>query len=152
MSMLVSGGTNRVVNPNASCWIGLQFKPSAAGTRSGILAVNDNAQQNAQAFLLSGTGVAPNSGPQGPAGATGATGATGAGAIGAAGATGATGGRGPAGNVELVTCKTVTKVINGHKKTVQPVRLTPKRKISAGTYTLTLTENRRTTRTVITIR
>ena len=97
--------------------------------------------------------------------------------------------------MELVTCKTVTKVINGHKKTVQqcttklvsgPVkfttqsvkatlsragkvyatgsatishkgtpaslRLTPKRKISAGTYTLTLTENRRTTRTVITIR
>jgi hypothetical protein len=57
---------------------------------------------------LSGTG---GSLPQGPPGTNGATGTT--------GATGATGAQGPPAKIELITCKTVPKTVNGKRRTHQ---------------------------------
>ena len=64
--------------------------------------------------------IAQSSGPTGPTGGSGATGATGAtGAAGAAGPTGPKGATGPAGQIELVTCKALTKKVKGKKQTKQ---------------------------------
>jgi hypothetical protein len=92
-----------------SCWIGVQFAATAAGPRAATLSFGaNNTYPPTATVALTGTGVAPNSGPTGPPGATGATGAT--------GSTGATGPQGPAGMVQLVTCKTITKIVKPHKK------------------------------------
>ena len=87
------------------------------------------------------TPYAPATGATGPQGPTGAAGATGtAGKTGATGATGATGRQGPAGEVELVTSRTVTTGKGKRKKTVQkcttkltssPVKFTTTRDVSA---------------------
>ncbi len=42
---------------NASCSISIQFTPTASGTRTGVLTVNDNGQGGSQAINLSGTGT-----------------------------------------------------------------------------------------------
>ena len=125
-----------------SCWIGVQFNASTTGSQTATLNFGtSNAAPPTPTVALSGTGVAPNSGPTGPPGPTGPGGATGAtGAAGATGATsptgatgttGATGPTGPAGprgaagkngKIELVTCRssrsTVTKTVHGKRSRV----------------------------------
>ena len=57
----VSGGTCTAggsIAPAASCTIGVAFKPSAAGTRSGSLSVGHNAGSGRSSASLSGTGIA----------------------------------------------------------------------------------------------
>ena len=117
-----------------SCTISAQFTPSTTGSRTAAIALSDNAS-TASMISLTGNGIAPNSGLTGAIGLPGATGAAGAsgatglpGAMGTAGASGATGRpgttgtagpNGPAGEVEIVTCKSVTTGKGKHKKTLQ---------------------------------
>ena len=117
-----------------SCTISAQFTASTTGTRTAAIALSDN-ESTASTIPLTGNGIAPNSGLTGAiglAGATGAAGASGAtglpGATGTAGASGATGHpgttgaagpSGPAGEIEIVTCKSVTTGKGKHKKTLQ---------------------------------
>jgi hypothetical protein len=113
----------------ADCFVGVRFTPGAAGPRSATLTLGaSNSNPTPAALSLLGTGVAPNSGPPGATGATGPLGATGAtgplgatGATGPSGATGATGPTGPAGRdgeVELVTCRSVSaRSSHGHATT-----------------------------------
>jgi hypothetical protein len=54
-----------------SCSIELEFTPAATGARPASLQLADNAAGSPQPFALSGTGVAPNSGPKGDPGAQG---------------------------------------------------------------------------------
>jgi parallel beta helix pectate lyase-like protein/collagen triple helix repeat protein len=74
----------------------------------------------------------PDVGPTGPQGATGPQGVTGsqgpAGQAGATGVTGASGPSGAAGQVELVTCKTITKTtkVRGKRHTVRTQKCTTK--------------------------
>ncbi|CAB4915681.1 unannotated protein [freshwater metagenome] len=70
-----------------TCEFQVSFSPSAAGARSGSLQLVSNEdsalqlvsnEDSASSVELSGTGVAPGAGPQGPAGPKGASGAQGA--------------------------------------------------------------------------
>jgi hypothetical protein len=63
--------------------------------------------------VLSGTGVAADSGPAGAEGAAGIAGSQGSG--GPQGPQGPAGARGPAGQIRLITCRTVTSVIHAHR-------------------------------------
>ncbi len=117
-----------------SCTISAQFTPSTTGSRTAAIALSDN-ESTASVITLTGNGVAPNSGltgaiglpgTTGAAGATGGTGLPGAtgtagarGTTGLPGATGTAGPDGPAGEVEIVTCKSVTTGKGKHKKTLQ---------------------------------
>jgi hypothetical protein len=47
------------LNPNSSCFIGLQFRPTSAGAKSANVNITDNASGSPQPVALSGTGVAP---------------------------------------------------------------------------------------------
>jgi hypothetical protein len=109
-----------------SCAITARFTPAtAADGLQATITLSDN-EPAASTITLTGNGVAANSGPTGPtgspgpAGTNGTTGAQGpAGTNGTTGAQGPAGPRGPAGEVELVTCKSVTTGKGKHKKTVQ---------------------------------
>jgi len=126
-----------------SCTITTRFTPAATGAREATIALSDN-ETSPTNVVLSGTGVAANSGPAGPIGPTGPigdTGTTGAagtngttgatGAQGPAGPQGAAGPRGPAGQIELVTCKSITTAKG--KKTVQKC----KTKLTSSPVTIT---------------
>ena len=145
-----------------SCTIAARFTPATTGEMTASIALSDN-EPSATVIALSGTGVAANSGPAGPTGATGQTGATGpsgppgaTGPTGVAGSTGATGQagingtngangtdgtngtQGPAGQIELVTCKSVTTGKGKHRKTVQKCAT----KLTSSPITFTTTETR----------
>jgi hypothetical protein len=91
------GCAGKVVQSGASCRLGVRFSPSGTGSRTATITLVDN-ESTPGAISLTGTGVAPNAGPQGPQGQTGPQGPAGAtGATGPAGATGATGATGPVG-------------------------------------------------------
>lgn len=47
------------LGPNSSCTISVTFTPTAAGTRTGSVTVDDDAQGSPQSFALTGTGVLP---------------------------------------------------------------------------------------------
>jgi hypothetical protein len=88
-----------------TCAIDVRFGPtatSATNGRSATLTLTSNDPGSPLAITLQGTGGQL---PQGPPGSNGKTGATGP--------------RGPAGEIELVTCKAVTKGKGKHKKTTQ---------------------------------
>jgi Collagen triple helix repeat (20 copies)/FG-GAP repeat len=122
----------QALQPEQDCWIGVQFTASAAGLRTATLSFGaNNAPPPAPTVVLSGTGVAPNSGPPGPTGATGPQGPAGptgsTGSTGAQGPAGPTGSQGPAGNngeVELVICKPVRTEKGKHKKTSEKCTIT----------------------------
>ena len=123
---LIDDECQAAVGVGQSCSFGVRFAPQGSGASGAALSITSNAAGAPMTVQLSGTGGAlPQgvAGPGGPAGQPGATGATGTtGAAGAAGATGATGPRGeqgPAGRIELVTCKPVTKIVKGQPHTVQ---------------------------------
>jgi hypothetical protein len=54
------------VSAGASCAISVTFKPTAAGRRTGILSISDNATDSPQTVGLSGTGLALTHGPHPP--------------------------------------------------------------------------------------
>jgi len=85
----------REVVPGESCALSVRFVPSEAGAREAKLLLREGEYDPAD-IELTGTGVAPNSGPTGPTGETGASGP--AGETGSSGATGATGPAGSAGS------------------------------------------------------
>lgn len=109
--------------PGDTCTAHVRFGPTAtSGTngRSATLTVTSNDPASPLSITLLGTGGQL---PQGPPGKTGATGP-----------------RGPAGEIELVTCKLVTKGKGKHKKTTQkcsskltskPVKFTTARDLSS---------------------
>ncbi|WP_161784324.1 choice-of-anchor D domain-containing protein [Aquabacterium sp. NJ1] len=59
----ITGGTcttAATVAPGASCTVGIGFKPTAAGARSGSLTITNNGSGSPLAVALSGTGIAAN--------------------------------------------------------------------------------------------
>ncbi len=139
-----------------SCTIAVRFTPTTTGEIKASVALSDNGLSSTP-IALSGTGVAANSGPAGPSGPAGATGPSGpTGAAGPTGPTGATGQagingtngadgtdgtnglQGSPGQVELVTCQSVTTGKGKHRKTVQ--RCTTK--LTSSPITFATTETR----------
>ena len=98
-----------------SCTIAVHFTPSSAGPRSASIALHDN-EANPVSIALSGTGVAPGAGPPG-----------------ATGPIGPAGPRGAPGQIELVTCKTVTVKVHGRRVTRHKCQT----KLISGTATFT---------------
>jgi hypothetical protein len=130
-SLVADGCAGRKLELWQSCTITARFTPSAAGEQSATLALEDN-EPSPSVIVLSGAGVAGNSGPTGTGGATGASGSTGptggsgvTGATGSSGVTGVdgptgpqgvTGEQGPAGTSEVLTCVVVKKSRTGGKR------------------------------------
>jgi len=102
------------VAPDSSCAVTIKFAPQGQGARTAMLQITSNDPNSPATVSLAGTGAVL---PQGVPGQNGAAGGTGP--AGPAGPTGPQGRPGEAGQVELVTCKPVTKVIKGQRKTVQ---------------------------------
>jgi hypothetical protein len=89
--------TGATLERDQVCWIGVQFTAAADGPRAATLNLGaNNTYAPNPTVSLTGTGVAPNSGPAGPQGPQGPTGA------GATGSQGATGPAGPPGTLVLV--------------------------------------------------
>lgn len=126
--LLSSSTCGSAVAVNASCALSVRFVPQGEGAREATLLIESNDATSPARVTLSGIGGHLPQGPPGTTGAQGSPGTNGSngsngrnGAVGTAGATGANGAtgaqgpagpqglRGPAGKVELVTCKTVTK-------------------------------------------
>jgi hypothetical protein len=97
------------------------------------LQIASNDPNSPASVSLSGTGGQLPQGPSGPTGPTGPAGATGT-----TGATGATGADGPAGQLELVVCRTVTKKTTkkGRKVAVKVRKCTTK--LVSGTVKFTV--------------
>jgi hypothetical protein len=151
-----------------SCTITARFTPTTTGEMTASIALSDNepsataiALSGTSVVANSGpagpTGPTGAAGPNGPAGPTGPTGpAGGTGATGVTGSTGATGQtgingtngangtdgtngmQGPAGQIELVTCKSVTTGKGKYRKTVQKCAT----KLTSSPITFTTTETR----------
>jgi Glycine rich protein len=90
------------IQPGQSCLITVYFAPEAQGQRTATLEISGNDPNGPATVALAGTG---GSLPTGPAGAQGVQGPAGP--------------QGAAGKIELVTCKTVTKKVKGHRRKVQ---------------------------------
>ncbi len=155
----------RRLNFGQTCTISVRFTPTTSGEIKASIALSDNEPAAAAIALSgtgvtadSGppgptgpSGPTGATGPGGPAGATGPSGPTGAtGPVGPAGATGQAGTngtngangtdgtngmRGPPGQIELVTCKSLTTGTGKHRKTVQ--KCTTKLTSSPITFTAT---------------
>ena len=119
--LITSNGCLGPIAPGASCTVGVAFAPQQQGASSATLQIASNdLERSARACRCrapAGSCRKARPGrpgpPTGPAGATGATGATGP-----TGPAGATGARGPAGQIELVVCRTVTKTRTKHGRKV----------------------------------
>jgi len=150
-----------------SCTITVRFTPTTTGETKASIALSDN-EPSEVAIALSGTGVAANSGPAGPTGPSGPAGPTGpngpTGATGPVGPTGANGQagidgtdgtngmdgtngtdgangmQGPPGQIELVTCQSVTtgKGKGKRRKTIQKCTT----KLTSSPINFTATETR----------
>jgi hypothetical protein len=101
--VVTSDGCLGPIPAGETCTLEVAFAPQGPGARTATLVIGSNDQFSPAFVAVSGTGGQL---PQGPAGATGATGTTGT-----AGAAGASGSHGSPGEVELVTCKVVTKKV-----------------------------------------
>jgi hypothetical protein len=132
------GCAGRTLAFDQICTITARFTPSAAGTRSATIDLSDN-EPTASTIALSGNGVAPITGPAEPTGPSGPSGPTGpAGATGSAGPVGATGPQGPQGNlgqIELITCRSITATRGGKKHRAKRCRI----KLISATATFTTT-------------
>ncbi|MHB1570109.1 MAG: choice-of-anchor D domain-containing protein, partial [Solirubrobacteraceae bacterium] len=131
------------VPPGESCQITVSFAPQGQGSRTATLQIASTDFANSPTQVpLSGTGAglpqgpAAAAGPQGPAGPHGPAGPQGQ--TGATGAQGRTGATGPAGNVQLITCKAITKVVRHHRRRVDVCRS----RLVSGTVKFTTSEQR----------
>ena len=142
--LITSDGCLGPVGPGATCTIGVSFAPQEQGASSATLEIatvslSGSGSGSLTSVSLSGTGGQLPQGPTGPPGPIGPTGPTGpTGATGATGATGQTGAQGPAGQIELVVCRTVTKKTtrNGHNVAVKVRKCTTK--LVSGTVKFTI--------------
>jgi virginiamycin B lyase len=99
---ITSNGCLRSVAPSESCQLTVSFAPQGQGARSASLQIFSSDFANSPFQVpLSGVGGQLPQGPQGTNGSNGAPGQT--------GQVGPNGTPGPAGQIELVTCKTVTQ-------------------------------------------
>ncbi len=89
-----------LIAPGRSCQVVVAFAPQGQGARTATLQIASNDSSGGLSVSLTGTG---GSLQQGAAGSTGPGGATGP--------------RGPAGKIELVVCKKVTRTITTHGHT-----------------------------------
>jgi hypothetical protein len=135
--LITSNGCLGPIGAGATCPIGVSFAPQEQGASSATLQIATGASLTSVSLSGTGgslpqgpTGPTGPTGPPGPIGTTGQTGPTGTGQTGstgltgpvgeagATGATGATGAPGPAGQIELVVCRTVTKKRTKHGRKV----------------------------------
>jgi YVTN family beta-propeller protein len=93
------------------CWVGVQFTPSAEGSRAATLTLGSNIYNAEITVPLSGIGVAPGSGAKGERGPAGPEGKQGP--AGPAGANGAAGPPGPAGTAAIATYVSTAAVASG---------------------------------------
>jgi Kelch motif len=100
--------TGRTLALKQSCTITARFTPSAAGPRQATIDLSDNEPTDGT-IGLSGTGVAPSTGPTGPPGVSGVTVVT--------VPSGPHGASGTPNQLELVLCRTVTHTVRLHGKT-----------------------------------
>jgi Cep192 domain 4 len=111
--LISSNGCMAQVAAGSSCTLGVSFAPQGTGTRTATLQIASNDPDSPASVALSGTGGQLPSGPQG-----------------------ATGPQGPAGQIELVTCKTITvkvvKKIHGKRRTVSVKRQSCSAKLVSG--------------------
>ena len=133
---LIDDECQAAVGVGQSCSFGVRFAPQGSGASGAALSIRSNAAGAPVTAQLSGAGgglpqgVGGPVGPVGPAGQPGATGAAGA-----TGANGPKGEQGPAGRIEVVTCKPVTKIVKGQPHTVQQCTT----KLLSGTVKFTTT-------------
>jgi len=133
---LVNLGGCQKINPGNSCTVEVRFATKQQGPSSATLRLLTNLSPGPAFVDLSGTGGTLPTGPTGPTGPHGPTGPTGPHSpTGPTGVQGPTGKPGTAGRVELITCKTITKRVKGHRKTVQKC----KGKLISGTVKFTST-------------
>lgn len=128
---LIDDRCQQAVPATSSCQIGVRFSPQAHGASSATLTLLTNAPTAPAPVALSGTGGQL---PQGPAGINGTNGTSGTN-----GTNGQPGKPGAAGKVELITCKTTTKIVkhNGHKVHVKQQKCTGR--LVSGTVKFTAT-------------
>jgi hypothetical protein len=114
------------LEPLQTCWIGVWFEPSSAGYRSATLSLGQSNADFTSTVALWGIGLVPSAGP-----------------VGAAGPPGHQGSAGPAGQVELVTCKpvtkTVTRQVHGKPRNVKVTTQVCTVKLVSGPVTFTTT-------------
>jgi hypothetical protein len=96
--------SQRTLTIGATCTVHVRFGPSAGGERRATLALASNDAASPLAIALQGTAGQLPQGPNGGAGPTGAPGAR-----------GPAGTQGRPGRVRLVTCRTVTAKVRGHR-------------------------------------
>ena len=128
--LITSNGCLGPIAAGASCTVGVAFAPQEQGASSATLQIASNDPNGPASVSLSGTGGQLPQGPTGPTGPTGPAGAT--------GPTGTTGARGPAGQIELVVCRTVTKkrIRHGRKIAVKVKKCTTR--LVSGTVKFTI--------------
>ena len=124
-----------------SCTITARFTPSTTGMQSATIDLTDN-EPTPSMIALSGTGVAPNSGSGGVTGVTQVT---------TVGAAGSQGSQAKVTQIELITCRTVTKwaKVHGKKRAVTQQKCTTKLISSTATFGSTLANATLTRRGVI---
>jgi streptogramin lyase len=114
--------SQRTLTIGATCTVHVRFGPSAGGERRATLALASNDAASPLAIALQGTAGQL---PQGPSGGSGPTGAP--------GARGPAGAQGRSGRVRLVTCRTVTTKVRGHR--VKRRRCTTRLASATATFT-----------------
>ena len=122
--LITSNGCLGPIAAGASCMVGVAFAPQEQGASSAMLQISSNDPNGPASVSLSGTGGQLPEGPIGPPGPTGLAGATGA--------------QGPAGQIELVVCRTVTKkrTKHGRKSPVKVKKCTTR--LVSGTVKFTI--------------
>ncbi|HEY1509298.1 MAG TPA: choice-of-anchor D domain-containing protein [Solirubrobacteraceae bacterium] len=113
----------------SSCQVLVAFVPHGSGARSATLAVISDAIDGPLNVALAGTGGALPQGATGPKGAAGKNGTN--------GKNGHNGKNGAPGKVEIVTCKSVTRVVTVHGKRRRTTVQECTTKLLAGAVTFT---------------
>jgi centrosomal CEP192-like protein len=122
--LLRDGCSGAQLDPGATCSFDVRFAPTATGARAATLTVQGTTAGNPYPTIaLSGTGGSLPTGPTGPTGPNGPAGPTGS--------------RGPAGQVEVITCRTVTVTAGNGRHRHKVKRRRCQGKLSSGTVRFT---------------